>query len=76
MSSPAVRFPVNGPILRLDATCLKVRRGGRIIFVAAMIAVAVNAAGRREIIGLCVGPSEAETFWTECAASRGEAWMA
>ncbi len=32
---------------------------------AAIIAVAVNADGRREIIGLCVGPSEAETFWTE-----------
>ena len=49
----------------LDATYLKVRQGGRIISVAAIIAVAVNTDGRREIIGLTVGPSEAETFWTE-----------
>jgi len=42
-----------------------VREGGRIVSVAAIIAVAVNTDGRREIIGLCVGPSEAETFWTE-----------
>jgi transposase-like protein len=53
------------PYLWLDATYLKVREGGRIISVAAIIAVAVNTNGRREIIGLCVGPSEAETFWTE-----------
>lgn len=53
------------PYLWLDATYLKVRQGGRIISVAAIIAVAVNTDGRREIIGLTVGPSEAETFWTE-----------
>ncbi len=27
--------------------------------------MAVDTDGRREIIGLCVGPSEAETFWTD-----------
>jgi transposase-like protein len=53
------------PYLWLDATYLKVRQGGRIISVAAIIAVAVNTDGRREVIGLSVGPSEAETFWTE-----------
>jgi putative transposase len=52
------------PYLWLDATYLKVRQGGRITSVAAIIAVAVNTDGRREIIGLCVGPPEAETFWT------------
>ena len=59
--------PLTGewPCLWLDATYLKVREGGRIVSVAAIIAVAVNTDGRREIIGLCVGPSEAETFWTE-----------
>lgn len=41
------------------------REGGRIIAAAAIIAVAVNTDERREIIGFCVGPSEAETFWTE-----------
>ncbi len=49
----------------LDATYLKVRQGGRIVPVAAIIAVAANTEGRREIIGLGIGPSEAETFWTE-----------
>jgi len=59
--------PLKGewPYLWLDATYLKVRQGGRIVSVAAIIAVAVNTDGRREIIGLGLGPSEAETFWTE-----------
>jgi hypothetical protein len=46
--------------LWLDATYLKVRDGGRIVSGAAIIAVAVNTEGRREIIGLGLGPSEAE----------------
>ena len=53
------------PYLRLDATDLKVRQGGRIVSVAAIIAVAVDTDGRREIIGLAIGPSEAEPFWME-----------
>src|SRR5215203_3784191 len=57
--------PLEGdwPYLWLDATYLKVREGGRIVSVAAIIAVAANTDGRREIIGLHIGPSEAETFW-------------
>jgi putative transposase len=51
------------PYLWLDATYLKVREGGRIVSVAAIIAVAVDSEGRREIVGLHLGPSEAETFW-------------
>lgn len=51
------------PYLWLDATYLKVREGGRIVSVAAIIAVAVNTEGRGEIVGLHIGPSEAETFW-------------
>ena len=59
--------PLNGewPYVWLDATYLKVRQGGRIVSIAAIIAVAVTVDGRREIIGLGTGPSEAETFWTE-----------
>src|SRR5215210_5922360 len=58
--------PLEGewPYLWLDATYLKVREGGRIVSVAAIIAVAVNRDGRREIVGLHIGPSEAETFWS------------
>jgi transposase-like protein len=56
--------PLEGewPYLWLDATCLKVREGGRIVSVAAIIAVAVDTGGRREIVGLGPGPSEAEPF--------------
>ena len=52
------------PYLWLDATYLKVREGGRIVSVAAIIAVAVSMDGKREIVGLHIGPSEAEPFWT------------
>jgi transposase-like protein len=57
--------PLDGewPYLWLDATYLKVREGGRIVSVAAIIAVAVNTDGRREIVGLHIGPSEAKPFW-------------
>jgi len=59
--------PLTGewPYIWLDATYLKVRQGGRIVSVAAIIAVAANTDGRREIIGLGLGPSEAETFWMD-----------
>jgi putative transposase len=58
--------PIDGewPYLWLDATYLKVRDGGRIVSVAAIIAVAVTTEGRREIVGLGIGPSEAEPFWS------------
>jgi putative transposase len=58
--------PLEGewPYLWLDATYLKVRDGGRIVSVTAIIAVAVDTDGRREIVGLSIGPSEAETFWS------------
>jgi putative transposase len=59
--------PLEGewPYLWLDATYVKVRRAGRIVSVAVIIAVGVNDDGRREILGMTVGASEAETFWTE-----------
>ena len=59
--------PLTGewPYVWLDATYLKQRQGGRIVSVAAIIAVAANTDGRREIIGLGVGPSEAEAFWMD-----------
>jgi putative transposase len=58
--------PIDGewPYLWLDATYLKVRDGGRIVSVAAIIAMAVDTDGRREIVGLGLGPSEAEPFWS------------
>jgi transposase-like protein len=59
--------PLDGewPYLWLDATYLKVRDGGRIfVSMGAIIAVAISTEGRREIVGLVVGPSEAEPFWS------------
>ena len=59
--------PLEGdwPYLWLDATYVKVRSSGRIVSVAVIIAVAVNSHGRREVLGMAIGASEAETFWTE-----------
>src|SRR6187455_1323518 len=58
--------PIEGdwPYLWIDATYVKVRQNGRIVSVAVIVAVGVNSDGRREILGLDIGPSEAETFWT------------
>lgn len=59
--------PIEGdwPYLWLDATYIKVRKGGRIVSVAAIVAVAANTEGRREVLGLAIGPSEAEAFWID-----------
>ena len=59
--------PLEGdwPYLWIDATYVKVRQAGRIVSVAVIIAVAVNTDGVREVLGMAVGPSEAETFWTD-----------
>lgn len=58
--------PIEGdwPYLWVDATYVKVRQNGRIVSVAVIVAVGVNADGRREVLGMDIGPSEAETFWT------------
>jgi len=59
--------PIEGewPYLWIDATYVKVRESGRIVSVAVIVAVGVNSDGRREVLGMDIGPSEAETFWTE-----------
>ena len=58
--------PIEGawPYLWIDATYLKSRQAGRIVSVAVIIAVGVNTDGRREVLGIATGPSEAEPFWT------------
>jgi putative transposase len=58
--------PIEGgwPYLWIDATYVKVRQNGRIVSVAVIIAIGVNSDGRREVLGLDIGPSEAETFWS------------
>ncbi len=44
---------------------MKMREAGRVVSVAVTVAVAVNDQGRREVLGMAIGASEAETFWTE-----------
>ena len=64
---PFLGRPIEGdwPYVWLDATYLRVRRGGRIVSVAVAIAIGVNGDGRREVLGVDICPSEAETFWDE-----------
>src|ERR1700737_3542440 len=59
--------PIEGdwPYLWVDATYVKARESGRIVSAAVIVAVGVNSDGRREVLGMDIGPSEAETFWTE-----------
>ncbi|OVF02975.1 putative IS256 family transposase [Clavispora lusitaniae] len=63
--------PIEGdwPYVWVDATYLKVRQAGRIVSVAVTIAVGVNGDGRREVLGMAIGTSEAETFWTDFSRS-------
>jgi transposase-like protein len=53
------------PYLWLDATYVKSRESGRVTTRAVVVAVAVNEEGRREVLGLSVGPAETEAFWTD-----------
>ena len=59
------RIEGDWPYLWIDATYVKVRNNGRIVSAAVIIAVGANADGRREVLGMDIGPSEAETFWTD-----------
>src|SRR5438309_12116853 len=58
--------PLEGewPYIWLDATYVKARCDGRVVSVAVIVAVGVNGDGRREVLGLGLGPSEAEPFWS------------
>jgi transposase-like protein len=58
------RIEGDWPYLWIDATYVKVRQDGRIVSVAVIVAVGANSDGRREVLGMDIGPSEAETFWT------------
>ncbi len=59
--------PIEGdwPYIWLDATYVKARRDHHIVSVAVIVAVGVNTDGRREVLGMTTGNSEAEPFWVE-----------
>ncbi|MFN0027721.1 MAG: IS256 family transposase, partial [Acidimicrobiales bacterium] len=59
--------PLNGGPYRylwIDALTQKVREGGRVVNVSAVVATSVTAEGRREIIGFDVFTSETTEAWT------------
>ena len=74
---PGLDRPLDGGLycyLWLDALTQKVREAGRIVNVSVVVATAVNAEGRREIVGLDVGASEDGAFqmaFLRSVADRG-----
>src|ERR671921_509367 len=58
--------PIEGDwhYLWIDATYIKAREAGRIVSMPVIIGVGVNTDGRREVLGIATGASEAEPFWT------------
>ena len=51
------------PFLFLDAYYEQVREDGQVRDLAVLVAVGVNPAGKREILGVCVSLSEHEVHW-------------
>jgi putative transposase len=52
------------PYIWVDATFVKTRQDHRVVSMAVVIAVGLNAAtGQREVLGVDVGPSEDGAFW-------------
>jgi transposase-like protein len=51
--------------LVLDARYEKIREGGRIVDCSVLIAIGVDAEGRRSVLGVSVSLSEAEVHWRE-----------
>ena len=52
------------PYVYLDATYIKARHAHRIVSRAVVVATAVTVDGNREVLGVDVGDSEDEVFWT------------
>jgi transposase-like protein len=50
--------------LWIDALTQKVREGGRVVNVSAVVATAVNVEGRREIVGFDIVTTESMVAWT------------
>ena len=53
------------PFVIVDAMYLKIRKEGRVLSQGALIAIAVNEEGYREILGMKIGDSESEATWSE-----------
>lgn len=68
-SQVGVRQPPAGPgpytFVAADALVLKVREGGRVARVHALVATGVNADGYREVLGIDVTTSEVGAGWLQ-----------
>ena len=62
------------PYVYLDATYLHGRLGHnmQVVSRAVVVAIGINALGYREVLGIAVGDSEAETFWRQFMGSLKE----
>ncbi|MFF7139617.1 IS256 family transposase [Streptomyces nodosus] len=60
------------PYLYLDATYCKVRVNHQIVSQAVVIATGITEDGGREVLGVMVGDSETEAFWSEFLRSLRE----
>lgn len=63
------------PYLLVDARYEKVRTDGAVVGVSVLIAVGIDAEGRREVLGVSVSLSEAEVHWREFFASLQDRGM-
>jgi hypothetical protein len=76
-SGPARWTPARTHAWPTDALVLKVREGGRVVNVHALVATGVNADRHREILGVAVTSAEDGAGWlaflrdlTDCPPSR------
>ena len=53
------------PYVWLDAKVVKVRQDGRVVPMAAVVAIGVRATGEREVLGFDVGAAESYALWLE-----------
>ena len=60
------------PYVWLDAKVVKVRQDGRVVPMAAVVAIGVRATGEREVLGFDVGAAESYEFWLEFLRSLGD----
>jgi putative transposase len=60
---------VTFPYVFLDATYIKGRVDGRVVSRAVVVATGVSRNGDREVLGVQIGDSETEAFWTEFLTS-------
>ncbi len=64
------------PYVFVDATYIKARKDHRIVSRAVVVATGVAADGNREVLGVAVGDSEDEVFWTTFLRSLRERGLA